>query len=395
MALMAITSSLDAAWKRHVIDNTSQGADGVRLADVNQDGLMDIATGWEEGGLVRVYLHPGREKVKQPWPFATVGKVNSPEDAVFADIDGNGIADVISSCEGATRSVFVHWAPNDSNQFLDSSQWKTEAIPSLAGKSMWMFCKPAFIDDNPSLDLILGSKGANASIGWLEAPVNPRKLDDWKWHSIYEAGWIMSIMTFDADQDGDLDILISDRKGPNSGIVLLENGIRQSTPHGTSQWIEHRIGPQGKELLFLDFTQDSNGLGMTVWVAVKPNIIWQLKAKGPFEKQWDLTTFEMPHWMSRSKAVRQGDIDLDGYPDLVVNCEGASDGKSGMAWFSLPYQETRSEPNIIFHDVAGPDGIKFDRIELLDLDGDGDLDIMTCEERDNLGVIWYENPVKP
>ena len=29
---------------------------------------------------------------------------------------------------------------------------------------------------------------------------------------------------------------------------------------------------------------------------------------------------------------------------------------------------------------------------MLDLDADGDRDVVTCEERDNLGVIWYENP---
>ena len=35
--------------------------------------------------------------------------------------------------------------------------------------------------------------------------------------------------------------------------------------------------------------------------------------------------------------------------------------------------------------LAGADGI-----ELIDLDGDGDMDVLTCEERDNLGVIWYD-----
>ena len=29
-------------WKRHTIDKSSRGADGVRLADVNGDGLQDI-----------------------------------------------------------------------------------------------------------------------------------------------------------------------------------------------------------------------------------------------------------------------------------------------------------------------------------------------------------------
>ncbi|MBM3891804.1 MAG: hypothetical protein FJ388_22030, partial [Verrucomicrobia bacterium] len=39
----------EAPWKMHFIDNTSRGADGVKLADVNGDGLLDIACGWEEG----------------------------------------------------------------------------------------------------------------------------------------------------------------------------------------------------------------------------------------------------------------------------------------------------------------------------------------------------------
>ena len=43
-------------WRRHAIDGSSRGADGVRLADVNGDGRPDIATGWEEGGVIRAYL---------------------------------------------------------------------------------------------------------------------------------------------------------------------------------------------------------------------------------------------------------------------------------------------------------------------------------------------------
>ncbi len=35
----------DAPWALHVIDDTSRGANGAKLADVNGDGLMDITTG--------------------------------------------------------------------------------------------------------------------------------------------------------------------------------------------------------------------------------------------------------------------------------------------------------------------------------------------------------------
>ena len=44
------------------------------------------------------------------------------------------------------------------------------------------------------------------------------------------------------------------------------------------------------------------------------------------------------------------------------------------------------------HEIGGPEGHKYDRIEMYDVDGDGDLDALCCEEVDQLGVFWYENP---
>lgn len=48
--------------------------------------------------------------------------------------------------------------------------------------------------------------------------------------------------------------------------------------------------------------------------------------------------------------------------------------------------------------MSGPEGIKFDRIELVNLDFDGDLDVLTCEEphvvgeeRVDLGAIWSDS----
>lgn len=35
-----------------------------------------------------------------------------------------------------------------------------------------------------------------------------------------------------------------------------------------------------------------------------------------------------------------------------------------------------------------------DGVRLANINGDGDLDVITCEEAHNLGVIWYENPTR-
>jgi hypothetical protein len=98
--------------------------------------------------------------------------------------------------------------------------------------------------------------------------------------------------------------------------------------------------------------------------------------------------------MGTAKGIAVGDIDGDRQPDIVISCEGAIPPKSGVQWLS--YRQSPLESHWAGHEISGSAGIKFDRIELLDLDADGDLDILTCEERHEnrgLGVVWYENPI--
>src|SRR5688572_25139842 len=116
-------------WSRHIIDNALKGADGVRLVDVNGDGKLDVATGWEEGGGIRVCINPGAAKVKAKWPAVTVGKVGSPEDAVLVDVDGDGNVDVVSSCEGRTRAIYFHLSPGR-EKILDEAAWTTARLPA-------------------------------------------------------------------------------------------------------------------------------------------------------------------------------------------------------------------------------------------------------------------------
>ena len=88
-AAPAASAPVGPEWACHAVDDTLRGADGVKLADINGDGLTDIATGWEEGGATRVYLHPGHAKAKEKWPAVTVGRTPAVEDAVFTMHPGN------------------------------------------------------------------------------------------------------------------------------------------------------------------------------------------------------------------------------------------------------------------------------------------------------------------
>ena len=377
-------------WKRHTIDDSSRGADGVRLADVNGDGLMDIATGWEEGGVIRVYLNPGPAKASSTWPAVTVGKVKSAEDAVFADLDGDGQFDVVSCCEGDTRTIFVHWAPRQKSEYLTEKSWTTAAIPCTAKQQMWMFAVPIQIDGRTGTDLVVGSKGSSATIGWLESPTDTRQLDQWKFHPIYQAGWIMSLQKLDMDGDGDLDVLASDRKGSNRGVLWLENPGAAEISKLKQKWTEHRLGAGDREFMFLNYADLDIDGHRDVLCAVRGRGVSVFL--GASNRKWRHIEVPISPSCGTGKGVAVGDIDGDGQNDVVFSCENASNGKSGLQWLS--YAKSVGDPFWKNHEISGPNGIKFDRIELIDLDADGDLDVMTCEERNNLGVIWYENPIR-
>ena len=376
-------SATAAQWRMHIIDNTSRGADGVRLMDINKDGLPDIATGWEEGGVVRFYLHPGPKKAKQPWPHTEVGKVKSPEDAVFTDLDGDGAYDVVSCCEGRTRTVYFHWSPanDEQNEILP---WRTKAVPATTGKQSWMFALPLQVDGD-GIDLVLGSKGDEASIGWLQSPKNPRDIKAWKYHSWYKAGWIMSLISCDMDHDGDLDVLASDRRSKTPGILWLENpGTKAMKTNPSLKWDVHRIGAVGKEVMFITLSKEN-----TIYAAVRPNRIHILESMGNPRKPWSEQVITYPpERYGTAKAARGADLDGDGQIEIVVSCEAANGAKSGVFYLK------QIKGKWMDHDIGGPKGLKYDRIELLDLDGDGDLDLLTCEERDFNAVLWYENPLK-
>jgi hypothetical protein len=375
------------AWRRHVIDSSSRGADGIRLADVNGDGHLDVATGWEEGGVVRVCLNPGPQRVREKWPSVTVGEVGSPEDAVFVDLDGDGAVDVVSSSTGRVKSVWVHWAPASAAGYLEPEAWKTEAMPAVEGRQQWMFALPLQLDGSNGVDLVLGAKGKGAQVGWLQAPAEPRDLKGWRWHPVYDAVWIMSLVAADMDNDGDPDILLSDRKPPAGSALWLENpgpGPPQSLP-----WKVHRISGGPKEMMFLTLDDlDQDGIPEVLAATGGRELVLYRRASA-FSGEWRGESIPLPPQAGTGKAVRVGDIDLDGNPDIVFSCENAGK-RQGLMW--IPSSRTGARRQKA-RPISGLEGIKYDLVELLDLDGDGDLDVLTTEEKINLGVIWHENPL--
>jgi hypothetical protein len=132
---------------------------------------------------------------------------------------------------------------------------------------------------------------------------------------------------------------------------------------------------------------DVNGDGLLdAAVAVKPNDVFLCLQKAGRTWREQILSLDATN-LGDAKAVKIADLNRDGLADLIYTCENAKGPREGIVWL-----EQQRDGTWLQRTLGGPEGVKFDLVQSLDLDADGDLDVLTCEERDQLGVIWYENP---
>lgn len=382
----AVETGVGKRWQRHVIDQSSQGADGTRLADVNQDGLLDIVTGWEQGGVSRICFHPGYQSVKDLWPSVTVGAAVDVEDALLVDLNSDGVMEVVSCCEGRQQSILVHWAASPDVSSEDG--WETIEVSPSVGMFPWMFAIPLDVNGDRQIDLVAGGKGSNAMLGWWELPASPRNVADWKWHPLRKVGWLMSLEAVDMNFDGRLDLLFSDRKGDKRGLYWLENP-GQTNLRTQGLWKEHAVGGLGQEVMFFSRGDLSGDSMDEIVVAVRPQTILVLDREKKQPARWREKSLVIPESYGSAKATAVADFNLDGQSEIIFSTENARSPKMALGMF---VRDSVSGGSWVCQAISGIDGVKHDLVVPVDLDGDGDLDVLTCEEVKNLGVIWYENP---
>ncbi|MBD3243094.1 MAG: hypothetical protein GF331_21060 [Chitinivibrionales bacterium] len=376
VVLVLVSAICAQTWPQHIIDNQDDGADGIRFADINGDGLLDGVSGWEEAHRVRIYLHPGVAAVTQRWPKATIASNQGAlEDACFHDIDHDGAMDVISCAEANGRVAF-HWGPTDAADLLTPSAWETAALPVTQGKS-WMFAVPAQIDGTRGMDIVVGGKFGK--LLWLRCPSDPRALDRWQLHEIASGGdWTMSVHPRDMDGDGDLDIIWLSRKGTSPGVRVLFNPLPDGDP--AAPWEAVRVGGNEDAMLGAVVDMDNDGrLDILAPVRDEYTVQFYRQISGN-GRQWAL--YSIPVESTPVKGVNAGDLDGDGAIDLAVAYVARPEWRKHNGTVLSTDWSART--------LSGTGG-KLDHVELYDVDRDGDLDYLTTCENGNQ-VVWYENP---
>ncbi len=446
----------DAAWPMHPIADRFRGANSLGPGDVNQDGLRDYVTNYEFDQRLVIALHPGPgANVMKMWPTVTAwmprtlknGNGVNPEHSALGDFDGDGNLDVVAA-QGWSRLTFwegggdpgirIVWGPPPS-RVRDEGAWSDGGvIPATASRGHLIYVVPFDVNGDGALDIVSGGRvrGDDHSRGgviWIEAPKNPderRDLSRWSVHAIDPDQFSAhGLVLTDIDADGDADIALAnadfDTPEDEEKILWYENP-GPGSPRQKDPWPIHVIYQGGEfhgkpQIAVADL--DGDGL-VDLLTSTDRDVYW-FKKTGLAPVSWQKIVIRKgPAAQWPSRPLKVADLDGDGRPDIVgmlVHEDGALPPDKAAAFWMEYEGDAPGADNWKTHVIKWGSGRtmllpifgeKWDQMDIIDVDGDGDLDLVAnCEEwweddiefrffwdrrvdPQSVAVVWFENRMR-
>ena len=342
------------SWQRHAIDDLPYRAMFIHAADLNQDGLPDlVAGGWW-------WTHPGT--LTGTWQRHTIGEPLRNMAAIY-DFDRDGDVDIVGTeGVGASKNTRFVWAENDGQGTftVHSNINYTGAGDFLQG------CTVLEIDNHPAVALSWHRDG-----GGIHALMVPAKRAEITWSSRLLSTTVSSppqgedLAPGDIDRDGDLDLLLGD-------VWLRQDA---------NTWSTQRLGkitegePDRVDLV------DVNGDGRldAVMALEKGTNVWWFA--GPADPTGPWTQHKIGTIAGQGFSMDTVDVDNDGDPDVIIG-EHRGKTENRVVVFENTKQGATWKQHVI--DKGPKDQIDHhDGTQAVDMDNDGDLDIIS--------IGWY-NP---
>jgi hypothetical protein len=356
-----------------VIDKTFR-SEGVAVGDVNHDGKLDILAGevWYEAPDWKMHeiLPPGKYDGNTGY---------SKTFANFAcDVNGDGWVDsVITTMMGEPAL----WYENPQNK---PGHWKVHTVTRSACNET-----PLFTDllGNGKPVAIWGVQ-PEGYIAWFSLPKDPSQ--QWDMH-------IIAGPKAPGSEKFSHGLGVGDINGDGRNDVLTTQGWWEAPADRTQEhWKFHQVdfGPDCADMIVYDV--DGDGYNDVITSSAHNYGIWWFRQL-PDGKGEKFERHEICKSFSQTHALRLADINGDGIMDLVTGKRYfAHNGKDPgafepalLVWFELQRPE-KGKVQFIQHVIDEDSGIGT-QFEVVDINGDGRLDIVTANKK-GVHLFLQEGP---
>lgn len=334
-------------WERHVIDDDKPWrAVFIYPADLDGDGLRDVvAGGWW-------YKNPG--SLGGDWSRRDLGDPLKNVAAVH-DFDGDGDLDVLGTeGEGSSYNPHFVWAENDGRGRFTIRK----NIPQGDGDFLQGVAVARFHPDHRRPSVALSWHLADRGVQLLTVSEKPSE-EPWTWERVSELSQDEAVDAADIDRDGDTDLLL--------GTYWLENreGRFRARQLNPSEGLPDRnvladIDGDGR-LDGVSGYESSRAPGKLAWYEQAPTAGAEWK-----EHLIDETIGPM--------SMDVADLDRDGDQDVLVGQHNLIDPTKSKL---LIYENVDGRGGEWSRREISSGDEHHDGTQLADMDGDGDLDIIS------------------
>ncbi|MDE0920398.1 MAG: FG-GAP-like repeat-containing protein [Arenicellales bacterium] len=363
MTVNYASSSDSLSFTAADIATSANGAFAVHVADMDGDGDLDIISASSFDDTIAWYENDGA--ANPSWTAADIATSADGAKAVYvADMDGDGDLDIVSASKNDDT---IAWYENDGE--ADPS-WSAANIATSADGAKDVYI--ADMDSDGDLDIVSASS-TDDTIAWYEndGAVNP----SWTAANIAtsaDGAWAVHVA--DMDADGDLDIVSASQY--DDTIAWYEND-GEADPSWSAANIA-TSADSAKDVHVADM--DADGDLDIVSASHNDDTIAWYENDGASDPTW--TAVNIATSANGAYAVHIADMDMDGDLDIV----SASKQDDTIAWYE---NDGAADPSWTAADIAISADSALD-IYVADMDGDGDLDIVSASSNDDT-IAWYES----